>query len=353
MKPTHILYGMLLAACYLSCNTTGTDKVDNQKQIDEQLSKINSLLRDSSFAVSIAKAQDSAYYASQGKTVPEFSAGTEEKTKKSHKDGKIATNLAGFYALECGIGVLVDQKGETPVYWLNKIVNKQLDSSGILLLNRFANATWKAGQPFRSLSRIKRDNFISANLLSEAETKKDHDQVLAAAVKLLGSLKDVSDSSKEIQFKKIGMLMRDKAYAFEMAKHMEASYYRSLNQTVPEFISAAQDSATEEKSVFEEKVATNIAGFYALECGLNYLVTTKHKLPSNILQSIVDGTITQQDKELLERFANATWKAGQPFRNVDRITRDVFIPFYFLSKEEIEKDWVQIKNVAGILIKQL
>ena len=59
----------------------------------------------------------------------------------------------------------------------------------MLLLARFANTTWKAGQPFRSLSRITRDTFRPAALLSEEELKKDFEQIRAASVKLLEAMK--------------------------------------------------------------------------------------------------------------------------------------------------------------------
>ena len=327
--------------------------MEQKQSIEEQLKKLNGYLRDLAWAVSIAAAQDAAYYLSQGKEVPPFEADKSAVVKKSIKDEKIAINIAGFYAVECGIGVLVAKKGNTAVYWLEKIVHQELDAAEMLLLNRFANATWKAGQPFRSLSRITRDNFIVASFLNAEETQKDHHQVVAAASKLLGSLKDVTDQSKEEQFKKISQLMKDKAFALEMAKHLEAAYYLAQKKPVPPFTSPDDDTATTEKNVFEEKVATNIAGFYALECGLSYMASAQHQLPSEVLQSIVDSSITEENKQLLERFANATWKAGQPFRSLDRIERDIFTPFYFLSNEEIEKDWVQITTMAKRLIKLL
>jgi len=59
----------------------------------------------------------------------------------------------------------------------------------MLLLARFANATWKAGQPFRSLSRITRDNFRPAVLLSDDELKKDFDQIRAAAATLADAMR--------------------------------------------------------------------------------------------------------------------------------------------------------------------
>jgi hypothetical protein len=185
------------------------------------------------------------------------------------------------------------------------------------------------------------------------ETRKDFDQVHAAASKLLDSLTPYADQAKEEQFKKIGQLMQDKNYAMEMAQHIESAYYTAQKKEAPAFLEAPQDTSKVEKNKLEEKVATNVAAFYALECGLSYLASAEKKVPSEVLQSIMSDSIDTKDKVLLERFANATWKAGQPFRGLDRITRDIFVPFYFLSKDEIEKDWVQIKSVAGKLIHEL
>jgi hypothetical protein len=353
MKANFILAGMLLVVSLVSCSTSEKKAMEQQQKINEELTKISALLQDSAFAVTVASGQEAAYFEAQNQPAPAFDADKDSTVKKSFKDEKIAINLAGFYALECGIGALIAQKGETPLYWLQQIVSNKLDSTETLLLNRFANATWKAGQPFRSLSRIKRDNFIVANFLSDEETKKDLDQINAAAMLLIDSLKNISDTATAAQFAAIRRLMKDKDFALQMAKHMEAAYYKGLDKAVPEFVSAAEDTASVHKNVFEEKLATNIAGFYALECGVSYLATAQNKLPSVILKSILDSSINAADKQLLERFANATWKAGQPFRNADRITRDVFTPFYFLSEEEIEKDWVQITTMAKKLQEHL
>lgn len=315
----------------------------DQQQIKNQLSVLNILLQDSSFAIKVAAAQEAAYYQAQGKETPKFDSNTTAAIIKSAMDEKIGTNLAGFYALECGIGALVEQQGNTPVYWLQKITHHQLGTAETTLLNRFANATWKAGQPFRGMARIKRDNFIVAAFLSNEEIQKDQDQIIAAANKLSDSLKDVANAPAPAQFKKISELMKSKTFALDIAMHMEAAYYTALKKTVPLFITTTD---TILKNAFEEKVATNIAGFYALECGLTYLATEQHRLPSDVIATIIDGSINNADKQLLERFANATWKAGQPFIGLHRITKENFTPFYFLSAEEIKKDWVQIITVA-------
>ena len=166
-------------------------------------------------------------------------------------------------------------------------------------------------------------------------------------------MQEVKDSSVNAQMQKIRSLLHSQQYAAEMAAFMDAGYYTSQKQTVPAFISAKDDTATTKKSVKEQKIATNVAGFYALECCTNYFVTTRSLLPSDILKSIVDGTISKEDKDLFSRFANATWKAGQPFRGLNRIERETFTPFYFLSEADIEKDWVQIKAAAKKLLTEL
>jgi hypothetical protein len=329
--------------------------MQQEQTINDELKKITVLLRDSSFAVEMAKHLDAAYYTSQEQDAPAFLPDNADTStiQRSLKDEKIATNIAGFYALECGIGVLMDQKAGSPVEWLNKLIGKQLDSTEIVVLNRFANATWKAGQPFRGLKRITRDVFISPVFLPDDEIKKDYDQVVAAATKLLAALQDVKDSSKLNQLQKISQLLKDKQFAMEMAQHMEAAYYTARQQAVPPFLKQGEDTATIKKSLKEEKIATNIAGFYALECGLSYLATAQKKLPSAVLQSIINDSINEDDKRLFERFANATWKAGQPFRGLDRITRATFTSFDLLTPEEIEKDWVQIRAAAEMVTKNL
>ncbi len=329
--------------------------MQREQHINEELKKITSLLRDTDFAFEMAKNQEAAYYVSQGQTVPVFLPDNNDTSiiKKSVKEEKIATNIAGFYAAECAIGALMEQKGGTPIVWLNKINEKKLDSGEILVFNRFANAAWKAGQPFRGLNRVTRDVFVSAVFLPENEIKKDFGQVSAAAAKLLPALQEINDTSKEGQLKAISLLLKDKQFAMEMAQHMDSAYYIARQQPVPSFLKPGEDTATLKKTVKEEKIAINIAGFYALECGLSYFATSQKKLPSSVLQSIMNDSICKEDKRLFERFANATWKAGQPFRGLDRITRDTFTSFDLLPPEEVEKDWMQIKAAAGKLKKSL
>ncbi len=176
MKIKYILFAFLnmLTAC------GNNESLPQPDTAESQLQALNSLLRDSNFAVALARHQDSAYNASVGN--PEAPEAWRDSTiLKKVSDQKIAVNLAGFLATECAVGALMELHGGTPVAWLQRIVNNNLDSNQKLLTNRFANATWKASQPFRDMARITRDNFMVANFLSESEVQKDFDQVQAAA----------------------------------------------------------------------------------------------------------------------------------------------------------------------------
>ena len=158
-----------VCACSIKKDNSMSDKIKGE------LTKIDSLLRDAKYNEEMAKALDAAYYKGIRKEAPPFlAAGEDTATKqKSLKEEKIATNVAGFYALECGIWWLCSQSNQTPVEWLNKIKNNSVDSATISILNRFANAAWKAGQPFRGMERIARPAFTVFNFLPQDEIKKD------------------------------------------------------------------------------------------------------------------------------------------------------------------------------------
>lgn len=318
------------------------------EQIKKELVIINSLLRSKDFSFEMAKELNAAC----NNEHKEFISASEDTAiiNKTAREEKIATNLAGFYAVECGVGLLCKQTKLTPTEWLKKIVGKTADSNAVLLLNRFANATWKASQPFRSLNRIMRYNFTGAGYLTAEEIEKDHNQITSAAFFLLEHMQQVNKSSLPEQMEQLKILLQDTAFASIIAKFLHSSHYINQHQPAPLFLTEADDTAIIQKSIREQKIATGIAGFYALECGINYLVTTKSRVPSDILKSIGNNSINEDDKTLFLRFANATWKAGQPFIDNGSITSRTFTPVYFLTKEDIEKDLVQIQTAARKLL---
>ncbi|HNP23000.1 MAG TPA: hypothetical protein PKM63_03315 [Panacibacter sp.] len=326
--------------------------MNKEERISHELHIIDSLLQDEQYAADMAAELDAAYYRGTGQKVPPFLTAREDSlnVSKPVKEEKIATNIAEFYALECGLGLLCAQTNTTVYDQLQKILADQVSDSAVLLLKRFANATWKAGQPFKGMARIKKANFISSNELPADEVEKDLRQIKAAAIKFSQVLRP---GTMQEQMQQVSTLLRDTVYTMHMAAFIDSMYYIGQKQPAPPFITPGEESAVKQKSVREEKIAMNLAGFYATECATNYLVTTTHKTPSEILQSLVDGSMSKQDEELYARFANATWKAGQPFRSLNRISRDTFTPFYFLTKADIDKDLVQVRAAAQKLLLSL
>ncbi len=88
-----------------------------------------------------------------------------------------------------------------------------------------------------------------------------------------------------------------------------------------------------------------------MQCDLfrhhNGPVAVKH------LKSVANNSMSPEEKMIFARFANATWKAGQPVRDLNRLTRPTFTPFYFLTEADIEKDIVQIRTAAQRLLSLL
>lgn len=322
--------------------------------IDQELRRIEVLLRSEAFAQAMAEAQHRADERRENRNPAPLLAPGDETARVtiSRRDEKIATNLAGFYALECGLGVVCAQANQKPTDLLQLIVDNQIDSATKLLLNRFANATWKAGQPFRGLDRIKRPVFTVASFLPEEEVQKDYEQILAVSGALLAAMQDVRDKTIEEQMKTLRHLLQNESFAVTVAATLDAAYYRAQQQTAPPFLTSDDEQASVAKPVKEQKIAVHLAGFYALECGLSYWATSRQARPSDLLNAIMNGSIAEVDKELLCRFANATWKAGQPFQGLHRITRDTFMPFSFLTEADRVKDWKQIRTAANLVLER-
>jgi len=317
-------------------------------ELTPQLKRLQALLQSQDFALDMASFLDAAYYRGQDQTPPPFLQPGEDTAtiQKSVKEEKIAINLAGFYALESGIGLLAERTKQMPADILDAITQNRLAADDMLVLARFANATWKAGQPFRALNRITRDTFKPAILLTDDDVKKDVVQIKAAAWRLSGAMQDVRGQGRLEQLNRLQALLQNPDFALDMAAYLDAAYYGGLRQTPPPFLRPEDETAVTRKSVREEKIAINLAGFYAVEVGATLIGERTRELPLTILSSIAEGRRSTDDMLLLARFANATWKAGQPFRSLGRITRANFIPAALLSNDELKKDFDQIKAAA-------
>lgn len=326
--------------------------MNNSDKIKTELLKIDALLQDTAFAEAMALHLDAACYYEIGEPPPPFLLPDEADMiiAKTVADEKVAINLAGFYALEAGINWRCQKNSSSILDWLERIIHKEITGDEIELLNRFANATWKAGQPFRELQRIQRYNFIGFSSLSDEEVQKDDRQITAAAVKLKSVLQA---GTKDEQFKQLQDLLHDRAFAFELAAFMESFYYAGENKPVPVFISNEEAVMVRKRRFKDEKIAASLAAFYGLECAVNYLVMKRKEPPTFILRSIINGNISTENKLVIAQFANAAWKAGQPFCKLDSITRDTFRPFNLLPETAINNYWVQIKAAATLLYYKL
>jgi hypothetical protein len=268
-----------VAAVLIALTVVGTAC---EGELTAQLQRLQVLLQSPEFALEMASHLDASYYRGVGQTPPFISPSEETATvQKSVREEKIAINLAGFYAVEAGLGVISERTDERPAEIL------------------------AAMEPVRGQGRVEQLRYLQG-------------------------------------------LLQSRDFALEMA-----AYYGGQRQSPPPFLTPEDETAMARKSVKEEKIAINLAGFYALETGGGVIAERTRELPTAVLESIVNGTRPTPDMLLLARFANATWKAGQPFRSLSRITRDTFRPAALLSEDELKKDFVQIKAAAEKLLEAM
>jgi hypothetical protein len=112
-----------------------------------------------------------------------------------------------------------------------------------------------------------------------------------------------------------------------------------------------------------QQVAMYLAGLYAADTSANILATmapcaTPEASYVDALRSIADGALDDDQKVIISNVANATWRAGQPFRDIadkplQGITRDINIQFNELPANERNKDLVQVAEGAKILLEAI
>src|SRR5205085_9276833 len=100
---------IVILSLFLACRMSN-EPTTNDTQSLAELNKLNELLRDSFFAAKIANYHEAGYADATG---TKQSAPAEDLLiKKSFKEEKVAINLAGFYAVECGIGAICKETGK-------------------------------------------------------------------------------------------------------------------------------------------------------------------------------------------------------------------------------------------------
>ena len=157
------------------------------KSFSERVLDITSSLEN---LVEVANVCDKAYCDGTGTTHVPFDATNPEK---------VAQNIAGLQAVMAGIGILFHNYPNgffiSTKEVLEVIAEGGLDDDEKEIMLRIANATWGAGQPFRTdkgpLGRATRLNWFDDLDLDEIE--KDMYQIKAAAVWLLAKLRSQAD----------------------------------------------------------------------------------------------------------------------------------------------------------------
>jgi len=170
---------------------------------------------------------------------------------------------------------------------------------------------------------------------------------------MLAELQRKDGGDKEV----IKELLRDKEFAEEMAVYLNDKYNETqpADQRYPLYgeKDVTAPSGTTKKDI---AIAMNLAGFYALETAVGALQEMPNRQGQSIGQIMIDiaeGRLSDREKNLVMRFANATWKAGQPFRDINRITRGAFTLWDELPQTEKDKDWVQIQNAAKKTLEKM
>lgn len=321
----------------------------SREETKAELTKLNGLLHDHAFAIKMAAHCEAAYTGAAN--IKQNKQATDIPIKKWVWEEKTAACLTNLYAVECSTGAICQTTGRPPSMVLKQIAEKALDSRYQLLLNAFAGAAQQAATPFMGLHCIQQSNGI--DIVNKKDPAISDSHAAAARWLLLHLHPESAPLSTEEELIAIEKILKDKALAEAAAAYLETTYDISRLSLVHTLSLLHTATGIVNRSAREENIAINLAGFYALVYGLAYLSAIQKQTPSRIVEDILCGHLSESTKDLLERFANATWKAGQPFRGLDRITRDVFGPFDRLFVDEVKKDWQQIKAVAELLAEEL
>ncbi len=111
-----------------------------------------------------------------------------------------------------------------------------------------------------------------------------------------------------------------------------------------------------------QKVAQNLAGLYAADTFSHLVAYLRHGVVTEsgyleALELLVSGDLWVSGKYIAKNLANLAWRSGQPFlvekdkTSLSRITRGINMPFALLPPDEEDKDLVQTREGAKILLE--
>lgn len=106
-----------------------------------------------------------------------------------------------------------------------------------------------------------------------------------------------------------------------------------------------------------QQVAMNLAGAYAVQTAASVIseIRNNGEVTSMgfemVIRDIAADNLSDLERSVARRCANLAWKAGQPFRGIDRITRSAMVDFNLLPTDEIAKDDDQLQAAAESLLR--
>ena len=144
------------------------------------------------------------------------------------------------------------------------------------------------------------------------------------------------------QFQALNRLLQRRSFGEELCQIGHNAYQTQIAHEAATTLFTPGMSEPDRERLF----ATSIAPLYAIDS----LITSKwlhHKTsPLAALDEIIEDASASQGVTDLGLLANATWKAGQPFRGLGRIERPVFRSLVTLGQEELSKDPILVKAMA-------
>ena len=147
---------------------------------------------------------------------------------------------------------------------------------------------------------------------------------------------------------KMECIIRDRQNLIEVANRCDKAYAEGVGH--PEWYTPFGEEQP-------EKVAQNYAGAQAVMSGVGAICHLRRgkldKIGLKILWQIINNKLKPEEHDLLLRFSNATWGAGQPFRGGNLSRADHVNMFDLLPYEEVLKDYYQVRAAAEFFFRKM
>lgn len=153
-------------------------------------------------------------------------------------------------------------------------------------------------------------------------------------------------------------LMRDKEFLIQTAETCNFAYYKATSQPQTPLFSDIERAVLllgDSKEVITtkgiKKLATNTAGFFAVQEAVFEFANENNCEPIDVLENIVGEDSDPKILSKAMRYAHATWLTSNAHRN--GTTRAIVKPFDQLTEEEKSFDKVQIKTSAQMWLEAI